>query len=326
MMRRRLWSRRASWLVATALLAGLLAIYLAAIAWAPHHLVDQELLQDPRTTPGDRLNAEQGARLLVTSIAGALVVLGGLIFTGVNYRLSHRGQITDRFSKALERLSSAQLYGRTSGIHVLERVMHDSPGHLDDVIEVLAAFIREHAPAAHAEPPEVRRHGWRRRQQRPDADTCELPARPALNVQAALTALGRRPRHSNSPLASADLSNLHLRGARLDDMNLRGIMFDGADLRDAQLENADLRGAQLNWAGLRRAMLNGADARGARLTGADLREAGLFGTDLRALCSLRLTCEAPAWASGFPGFSGRSSTPILIVQLLGSSGATAGAT
>jgi hypothetical protein len=89
---------------------------------------------------------KQGARLLVTSIAGALVVLGGLIFTGVNYRLSRRGQITDRFSKALERLSSAQLYGRVGGIHALERVMHDSPGHLDDVIEVLAAFIREHAP------------------------------------------------------------------------------------------------------------------------------------------------------------------------------------
>jgi uncharacterized protein YjbI with pentapeptide repeats len=282
MMRRRLWSRRASWLVATALLAGLLAIYLAAVAWAPHHLVDQELLQDPRTTPGDRLDAEQGARLLVTSIAGALVVLGGLIFTGVNYRLSRRGQITDRFSKALERLTSAQPYGRIGGIHALERVMHDSPGHLNDVIAVLAAFIREHAPAAQDEPPEVRRRGWRRRQrQHPGADTRELPARPALDVQAALTALGRRPRHGNSPLASADLSNLHLRGARLDDLNLRGIIFDGADLRDAQFENADLRGAQLNWASLRRAALNDADARGARFTGADLREAGLVGTDLR---------------------------------------------
>jgi uncharacterized protein YjbI with pentapeptide repeats len=282
MMRRRVWSRRASWLAATALLTGLLALYLAAVAWAPHHLVDQKLLQDPRTTPGDRLDAEQGARLLVTSIAGALVVVGGLIFTGVNYRLSRRGQITDRFSKALERLSSAQLYGRIGGIHALERVMHDSPGHLSDVIDVLAAFIREHAPAAHDEPPEIRRRGWRRPRRHPSSGACELPATPALDVQAALTALGRRPRRGNSPLTSADLSNLHLRGARLDDMNLRGIIFDGADLRDAQLENADLRGAQFDWADLSRAALNDADARGARFTGANLREAGLVGADLRS--------------------------------------------
>ncbi len=281
MMRHRLWGRRAAWLVGTAILAGLLALYLAAVAWAPHHLVDQKLLQDPRTTPGDRLSAEQGARLLVTSIAGALVVLGGLVFTGVNYRLSRRGQITERFTKALERLSSAELYGRIGGIYALERIMHDSPGHLNDVIEVLAAFTRHHAPAVPGEPPETRRRGWPRRYSHADPGACELPPLPALDIQVALTALGRRPRRRTSPLVPADLSNLYLRGARLDEMNLHGIIFDGADLRDSHLDNADLRGAQLNHADLRRANLFGADARDASLTGADLRRAGLVGTDLR---------------------------------------------
>jgi hypothetical protein len=37
-------------------------------------------------------------------------VAGGLIYTVRSYRLSHRGQMTDRFTKALERLGSERLY------------------------------------------------------------------------------------------------------------------------------------------------------------------------------------------------------------------------
>lgn len=305
-MRKLLWGRGASWLTGTVLLAGLLGLYLAAVAWAPHHLVDQRLLRDPRTTPGDRLSAEQGARLLVSSIAGALVVLGGLVFTGVNYRLSRRGQITDRFTKALERLSSPELYGRIGGIYALERVMHDSPGHLNDVVEVLAAFTRHHAPAVPGESAGTRRRGWRRRQRQANPGAGELPATPALDVQAALAALGHRPRRAASSSVAADLSDLHLRGARLDEMDLHGIIFDGADLRDCQLDNADLRGAQLNFADLRRANFYAADARGASLTGADLRGAGLVGTDLRGarlgsadLRGARLSTKTPRFLTAY---------------------------
>jgi len=83
------------------------------------------------------------ARLLVISVGGALVVLIGLLCTARNYRLSRRGQVTDRFTIALERLGSSELYVRIGGVHALEHVMRDSPGHHDDVIEVLTAFIRD---------------------------------------------------------------------------------------------------------------------------------------------------------------------------------------
>src|SRR5690348_4398933 len=52
------------------------------------------------TTPQEGYNA----RVLVISIGGAIVVGAGLLYTARNYRLSRRGQVTDRFTIALERL------------------------------------------------------------------------------------------------------------------------------------------------------------------------------------------------------------------------------
>jgi hypothetical protein len=94
------------------------------------------------TTPQDRYNA----RVLVISVGGAIVVGTGLLYTARNYRLSRRGQVTDRFTIALERLGSSELYVRIGGVHALEHVMRDSAGHHDDVIEVLTEFIRDRAP------------------------------------------------------------------------------------------------------------------------------------------------------------------------------------
>src|SRR5262249_15151543 len=41
--------------------------------------------------------AAYNARVLVISVGGAIVVLTGLLYTAFNYRLSRRGQDTDRF-------------------------------------------------------------------------------------------------------------------------------------------------------------------------------------------------------------------------------------
>jgi len=90
--------------------------------------------------------ARYNARVLVISVGGAIVVGTGLLYTARNYRLSRRGQVTDRFTIALERLGSSELYVRIGGIHALEHVMRDSPGHHNDVIEVLTQFIRGRAP------------------------------------------------------------------------------------------------------------------------------------------------------------------------------------
>ncbi|GAA2128864.1 pentapeptide repeat-containing protein [Actinomadura napierensis] len=293
----------------------LLAGYGWLLVWAPRHLIDQDLLSDPRATPADRLAAEHSMRLMLTSATGTLIIFGGLIYTAINYRLSKRGQAADRFAKALERLSSDELYVRIGGIHALEQVMRDSPALLTDVTQVLGAFIRHHTPAVgHAPPPSpARDRFWKSRRRTTAPPT--LPSRPPADVQAALVAIGRRPRgriHTSPPsFGSAtpvlvDLTDLHLRGADLGGLNLRGVVFRGADLQDSRFTEADLRDACLEHADLRESSLWEADLRGAWFTQADLREAGLVGADLRNarlggadLRGARLGALEPRWERAF---------------------------
>ncbi|WP_067456282.1 pentapeptide repeat-containing protein [Actinomadura macra] len=203
--------------------------------------------------PKDRHNA----RLLVVSAGGAVVVAISLLYTARSYR----GQVTDRFTKALERLGSTDMDARLGGIHALAHVAADSRAHHDDVVEVLEAFLRRRAPAA-----------------RPDegspslAPRPPLPERPAADVQATLTALGTRPRRPERRVL--DLSGLHLRRARLASADLHA-----ASLRGADLVQADLRGVDLGHADLQNADMRDAQMRGARLPGATLKDVCLRGAD-----------------------------------------------
>lgn len=87
-------ARAVGWaMLATAALAGI-ALY----GWVLWKIPDRMHLHSPQ----DRYNA----RLLVISVGGALVVIIGLLYTARTYRLSHRGQITERFTKALEQLGA----------------------------------------------------------------------------------------------------------------------------------------------------------------------------------------------------------------------------
>ena len=53
--------------------------------------------------------------------------------------------MTDRYTKAIEQLGSGKLDIRLGGIYAPERIAHDSPRDHPTVLEVLAAFIREHS-------------------------------------------------------------------------------------------------------------------------------------------------------------------------------------
>jgi hypothetical protein len=126
-------ARVAGWALAAILALAAVTVYGVALWRAPGWA--------HATTAQDRYNA----RVLVISVGGAIVVGTGLLYTARNYRLSRRGQVTDRFTSALERLGSGELYVRLGGVHALEHVMRDSADHHDDVIEVLTAFIRDRA-------------------------------------------------------------------------------------------------------------------------------------------------------------------------------------
>ncbi|MCA2218004.1 pentapeptide repeat-containing protein [Jidongwangia harbinensis] len=232
-------------------------------------------------SPAERATSSHNARLLVVSGGGALVVAIGLLYTARNYRLAHRGQVTDRFTKALEHLSSSELYVRVGGVHALTHVLRDSPSHHTDVLQVLVAFVRHRAPRATADDTPS-----------PIYPRPKPPAEPDPDVQAALTAIVTRPRRPEyEPPGILYLAELRLTGAQLShgqlqNADLSGAQLQNANLREAQLQNANLRRAQLQEASLMEAQLQQADLfaaqlQRANLPGAQLQEANLVGAQLQ---------------------------------------------
>jgi len=242
----------------------------------------------------------------ITSIASVLLVAIGLFYTNDQNRkqqeLAERGQVTDRFTKAIDQLGSDKLDVRLGGIYALERLMRDSVEDRRNIVEVLSTYVREHAP----------RTGATRARVATPSPTALDPRerRLATDVQAALTVLARRPieignilqvvdlsgtglagadlesaQLNNASLARSDLSGTNLAGADFGSADLRGTSLAGAnlllaDLSSADLEEADLKGASLVAAKFNAANLAGVDLTGANLDRVDLTTADLWAADL----------------------------------------------
>jgi len=103
--------------------------------------------------------ARDAARGRLLTLGAGLFAAGALIFTARNslfaqrtaqatqrtVQLTEQGQVTDRYTKAIEQLGSDKLDVRIGGIYALELVALDSPRDHPNVMEVLAAFIRGHS-------------------------------------------------------------------------------------------------------------------------------------------------------------------------------------
>lgn len=189
--------------------------------------------------------ARETARAQLLTLGAGLFAVGALWFTARNLSLSREGQVTDRYTKAIEQLGSDKLDVRIGGIYALERVALDSAKDHPTVIEVLAAFIREHS---HEQWPLPRSPG----------DTPQHMTRP--DAQAAITVLGRRnSQHdrknrrrqpepidltgsnlSRAKVRLADLSNVLLTNALVTHADFTGSNFDGTDLTGADFRDANL--------------------------------------------------------------------------------------
>ena len=257
---------RAVWVV----VGGVAAVVVVGWLWhrGPH------LAADTRAglKPADQV---QAVGQYHTAVLQGTAAIGGVIalaYTARNYRLSRRGQTTDRFTKALERLGSTDLYVRIGGVYALEQVLRDSPEHHANVVDVLVAFVRAHTRLT--APARVRRDTTTHQGTHAVAlsvlpEPLDHPVEPHADVQAALTVLGRLPHHSR-PTARLNLADLHLAGIRLDRANLAGALLRRTNLAGAQLRGSNLTGADLSKANLARALLTEADLTHARLIAADL--------------------------------------------------------
>lgn len=227
-------------------------------------------------------------------IVGGSALLFGLYFTARNLQISQEGQITERFTRAIDQLGSDEIEIRLGGIYALERIARDSERDHWPIMEVLTAYVREHAPWRLEE---GQTRGEDGAEEKPDEDvnaepaSTDLPA-PEPDIQAIMTVIGRRTYYwGQGETEILDLRGIDLRGAdlrkanfvraNLSEANFSGAEFRGADLRKANLVRANLSGAILWKANLSRAQLDGANLSGANLVEADLSEVNKQLSDLR---------------------------------------------
>jgi hypothetical protein len=259
-----------------------------------------------KLTAADQLKAITDTRTALLAGLAALAALAGLTFTARTYRLTQQGQLTDRYTKAIAQLGDAKPDVRLGGIYALEQLATNSDKVRDQatIVEVLSAFVRMHSDPVFR----YRNHlSWLRQKRREtdekeERDKAEQHvARYSLpvDVQAAVTVLGRLHRAGKADLSGAWLKEVQLAGADLTRANL-GL---GADRRPTNLTGANLTGANLTGANLTGANLTGADLTGAILGATVSKEkklapANLAGAKLsNALIGGALWGERTIWPS-----------------------------
>jgi hypothetical protein len=91
--------------------------------------------------------------LTLAQILGGTALLLGLYFTWrgqqnaqAQLEINRRGHITERFTQAIDQLGSDNLEIRLGGIYSLERTAYEDRDHHWPVMEVLTAYVRQHAP------------------------------------------------------------------------------------------------------------------------------------------------------------------------------------
>jgi len=243
-----------------------IALLLLALWKIPEWQVSS--LANPSLQAKDRFELENEARKTLAQLTGGVLLIIGLVITGRrvralerNVEIAQEGQITERFTRAIEQLGAVDGHGRKKleirlgGIYALERIARDSEKDHWTVMEVLTAYVRENAP-------------WKEEGE----EVGQLSEYTLLrtDIQAVLTVLGRRSWRDKEAkegrvlnLSKTNVRKANLEKAHLEKANLSEAHLENANLSEAHLEKADLSGAHLENAILGQAHLEKANLAGA---------------------------------------------------------------
>lgn len=318
-----------AWVLGVGAVAVSLLLVALIVVVAPRHLLDWDTAA---ARVPDRAKAINDIRTTLLQGLAGVALLVGAFFTWRQLQVTRYGQLSERFTAAVEQLGSPSVEVRIGAVFALERVAVDSRDDREAVAEVLCLFAQRNALATPLEARPTPRDIAR------DAEVALAHAGDTLlvlrapDVHAAITVLGRAPRppgltlrlqrvdlrrsmldHANlvdADLHYADLTNVHLQGARLQGVDLSGTwlvraILVGADLRQASMRSVLLCHARLDDADLRAADLSNADLTAAvigaaRFELADLRGAVLTGTDLTGATFTDAVADTTTlWPHGF---------------------------
>jgi len=238
-------------------IAGVLVVLYLVLVAAPPWFVQNRTLEGLKAQNEVRTTLLQGLAGVVLAL-GAYFTYRQVMLSRTQVQILQQGQITERFTRAIDQLGHAQLDVRLGGIYALERIVRDSPADRATIGEVLTAFVRTHSPWL----PQLDDQPAARA---PIDQVPELQVR-ATDVQACLTVLGRggfappAEGQDRLDLHAVDLRRANLWEAHLEKAYLRHANLEAAFLGGVHLDEADVRGANLVKAYLNAAYLKGAVA------------------------------------------------------------------
>jgi hypothetical protein len=237
--------RPAAWILLIAT-----ALALAAIIWLPEPMANRT----HGLKPAQHADAVASARTALLAFFAGVVAVASAGVAYASYRLSRRGQITDRLSRAIDQLGHESMGLRIGGIYTLEHLAREAPSEQPAIIEILTTVVRTQSNA------------------QPPADgLVDIAGLYVItgDIQAALTVIGRRDRahdgDAHLSLAGADLRNADLRGAQLQHFDLTA-----ANMLMARIDGASFAGATLDHARIFALDLVGVDVTGASFRHTDL--------------------------------------------------------
>jgi len=200
-------------------------------------------------------------------------------------KIAQEGHVTDRLTKAIEQLSCSQegqpvVEVRVGAIYALERLSIDSPRDYWSVVDILAAYLCQHAKLKNLQATELQTY----------IDTDSIRA----DLRAALIVLGRRrdpaPRFglrlqlTNCFLPSTSITGDYERTQMINcDFSRCGVMI--ADFSGSSLTRVDFRGSELSKVKFDRSHLSFLSYQGARIRESSFSGATLGHVDFRgAVC------------------------------------------
>jgi hypothetical protein len=239
-----------------------------------------------------RLKLQNDARTTLLQGLGGAFFIATAFFTWqqirvaqAQLRVSEDGQVTERFTRAIDQLGSEKLEIRLGAIYAFERIARNSPTDSAAIVAVLSAFVRKHAP-------------WPPPKDSPFPATYPLSELPSLGLRCPdvgaifdVFAGWQGLRVPQTP----DLNRVDLRQASFIKGNLQGANFTLSNLSGSFLPECDLRNATFD-----KAELHNVEFSYANLSGSSLISADLQGTDLeRANLQGAIATSDTKWPDGF---------------------------
>ncbi len=176
---------------------------------------------------------------LYIKIVGGFAVLFAGYIGWKRIEVSQEGQITERFTRAIDQLGAAHSDGRKNlevrlgAIYALERIAKDSPKDHWSIMEVLTAYVRENSQ-------------WNPDTKNPNED---LPT-PGHDIQAIINVIGRR--NTKNDRERLDLSFTNLKNIIISNGN-----FNHCNLTNSYLTNTRTNDSYFNHADFSHSILNG---------------------------------------------------------------------